>query len=176
MAIIKTQTPETAQGEAKEILDTVQGMLKTIPAPLELASASPWMLRNAWDSVKHFSQHPNLGFGLLSSIRYLAAVHAGFAFCTGFNKNFLQLQGMTEEEIENMAADPSKSPLEDKDRALLTFVMKALKTPDSVREEDMDALRELGWDDGDILEATAHGANMLSSSILLKTFKMDVTC
>jgi len=29
MAIIKTHTPETAEGEVKEILETVQGMMKT---------------------------------------------------------------------------------------------------------------------------------------------------
>jgi len=29
MAIIKTCTPATAEGEVKEILDTVQGMMKT---------------------------------------------------------------------------------------------------------------------------------------------------
>ena len=176
MAIINTHTPESAEGEVKEILQTVQGMLKMIPGPMELASASPWMIKNAWASVQYFSQHPNLGFGLLSSIRYLVARQTGFAFCTGFNKNFLQLQGMTEVDIEKMAADPSKAPLEDKDRALLAFVVKAVKDPDAVGEKDMDNLRGLGWQDSDILEAMAHGTNMVASAILMKTFKMDVSC
>jgi alkylhydroperoxidase family enzyme len=108
MAIIKTHTPETAEGEVKEILDTVQGM--------------------------------------------------------------------TEEDIEKMVADPSLAPLEDKDRALLSFVTEAIKDPDAVGQEDMDHLRDLGWADSDILEAMAHGANMVASGILMKTFKMDVAC
>jgi hypothetical protein len=176
MAIIKTHTPETAEGEVKEILDTVQGMLNTIPGPMELASASPWMIKNVWGSVQYFSQHPNLGFGLLSAIRYLVAKQSDFVFCTGFNKNFLQLQGMSEEEIDKMVADPSQAPLEDKDRALLAFVTTAIKDPDAVGQEDMDHLHDLGWVDSDILEAMAHGTNMVASSILMKTFKMDVTC
>ena len=176
MAIIKTHTPETAEGEVKEILDTVQGMMNTIPGPMELASASPWMIKNVWGSVQYFSQHPNLGFGLLSAIRYLVAKQSDFAFCTGFNKNFLLLQGMTEEDIEKMVADPSLAPLEDKDRALLLFVTEAIKDPDAVGQEDMDHLRDLGWADSDILEAMAHGANMVASGILMKTFKMDVAC
>ena len=176
MAIIKTHTPETAEGEVKEILNTVQGMLNTIPGPMELASASPWMIKNVWGSVQYFSQHPNLGFGLLSAIRYLVAKQSDFVFCTGFNKNFLQLQGMSEEEIDKMVADPSQAPLEDKDRALLAFVTTAIKDPDAVGQEDMDHLHDLGWVDSDILEAMAHGTNMVASSILMKTFKMDVTC
>ena len=143
MAIINTHTPETAEGEVKEILETVQGMMNTIPGPMKLASASPWMIKNVWGSVQYFSQHPNLGFGLLSAIRYLVARQADFTFCTGFNKNFLQLQGMTDEDIEQMVADPSKAPLEDKDRALLVFVARAVKDPDAVGEADMDSLTSL---------------------------------
>ena len=176
MAIIKTKTPETAQGEVKEILETVQGMMNTIPGPMELASASPWMIKNVWGSVQYFSQHPNLGFGLLSAIRYLVARESEFAFCTEFNKNFLQLQGMTAADIEEMATDPSKAPLEDKDRALLAFVTRAIKDPDAVGQEDMDRLHDMGWADSDILEAMAHGANMVASGILMKTFKMDAAC
>ena len=176
MAIIKTHTTDTAEGEVKEILDTVQGMMNMIPGPMELASASTWMIKNVWSSVQYFSQHPNLGFGLLSAIRYLAARESDFAFCTGFNKNFLQLQGMTEEDIEKMAADPSAAPLEDKDRALLAFVASAIKDPDAVGQADMDRLHEIGWADSDILEAMAHGANMIASGILMKTFKMDTAC
>ena len=40
----------------------------------------------------------------------------------------------------------------------------------------MNRLHELGWTDSDILDALAHGTNMVSYSILTKTFKMDRTC
>jgi alkylhydroperoxidase family enzyme len=176
MAIIETHTPETADGEVKEILDTVMGLMNTIPGPMELASASPWMIKNVWASVQYFSEHPNLGFGLLSAIRYLVARETDFAFCTGFNKNFLQMQGMSDEDIDMMAKDPSKAPLDDNDRALLAFVAKAIKDQEAVTQADMDHLHDLGWTDRDILEAMAHGANMIASGILMKTFKMDVAC
>ena len=59
---------------------------------------------------------------------------------------------------------------------MLAFVMKAINTPDAVVKEDMDHLHEVGWTDNDILDTLAHGTNMIGSSILLKTFKMDQTC
>ncbi len=176
MAIIKTVTLEQAEGSVKEILETAQKTMGTIPGPMELASVSPWMIQTLWASVQYFSKHPNLGFGLLSAIRYLVARESDFAFCTGFNKNFLLLQGMTEEDIDKMAADPLQAPLEDKDRAMLAFVLKAIRTPNAVEAVDMEKLHDIGWLDSDILEATAHGANMISSGILMKTFKMDVNC
>jgi hypothetical protein len=54
--------------------------------------------------------------------------------------------------------------------------MKAIKTPDEVEKQDVDQLHDLGWTDGDIMDALAHGTNMIGSSILMKTFKMDQAC
>jgi len=54
--------------------------------------------------------------------------------------------------------------------------MKAIETPDAVGKEDMDQLHEVGWTDNDILDALTHGTNMIGSSILMKTFKMDQIC
>lgn len=85
-------------------------------------------------------------------------------------------QGMTEEDIKELEKDPSQAPLEDNERAMLAFVIKAINTPDAVTQEDVDQLHEMGWADRDILDALAHGANMIGSSILMKTFKMDMTC
>ena len=176
MALIQTVSPENAQGDAKEIYDTMQKNIGMIPAPMQLASASPWLMKIMWQSVQYYTQHPNLSFGLLSTIRYLVAQQYDYAFCTSFNKNFLMMQGMSEEDIQKVVEDPLQAPLEDKDRAMLAFVMKAIKTPDAVAEEDMKQLRDLGWTDTDILDALTHGTNMIGSSILMKAFKMDQTC
>ena len=86
------------------------------------------------------------------------------------------MQGMSENDIEKIAEDPLQAPLDDRDRVMLAFVMKAIKTPDVVVKEDTDQLHELGWTDSDILDALAHGTNMIGSSILMKTFKMDQAC
>ena len=59
---------------------------------------------------------------------------------------------------------------------MVAFVMKAVITPDAVDKQDVDQLHELGWTDSDILDALAHGTNMIGSSIRMKTFKMDQTC
>lgn len=176
MALITTVEPGSAEGQTKEIYDTMQKLAGVVPAPLQLASASPWMLDMMWQSVQYYSRHPRLGFGVLSAIRYLVARHYDYAFCTGFNKKFLLLQGMSEADIEKMEQDPLQVPLDDKDRSLAAFVIKAIKTPNTVEKDDMDRLRELGWTDGDVLDAVAHGTNMVGSSILMKTFKMDQAC
>ncbi len=176
MALIQTIEPDKAEGKVKEIYDFMQENAGVTPAPMQLASASPWMLDMVWQSIQYFTQHPNLGFGLLSSIRYLVAQQYDYAFCTDFNRKMLMMQGLSDEDIEKMVNDPLQAPLDDKDRAMVSFVMKAIKSPDAVEKQDVEKLHGHGWTDSDILDAMAHGTNMIGSSILMKTFKMDQTC
>ena len=176
MAIIETISPETAQGETKKIYDMMLKNVGVVPAPLQLASASPGMLNFQWESIKYYSQHPTLGFALLSTIRFLVSKHLHYAFCENFNKTLLNKQGLSDEDIDEMLEDPLKAPLEEKDQVMLGFVMKAIKSPDAVEQQDMDRLHDMGWTDRDILDALAHGTNMVGASILMKTFKMDVVC
>ena len=176
MALIQTVDPEKAEGDVKEIYDALNANIGMIPSPMELSSASPWIMKNMWGSIQYFTQHPNLGFGVLSTIRYLVAEEYDYAFCINFNKNFLKMQGMSEEDIQKTTQDPSQAPLDDKDRAMVAFVMKAIKDPNSMNQEDVDQLHGHGWDDRDILDAMSHAASMVSASILMKTFKMDIAC
>ena len=176
MAIIQTISPETAEGETKKIYDTMLQNVGVVPSPLQLASASPGILNFQWESIKYFSKHPTLGFALLSAIRFLVAKHLNYVFCTDFNKNILKKQGLSDEDIDEMRKDPLKAPLENKEQAMLGFVMKAIKSPDAVEQQDMDQLHDMGWTDRDILDALVHGTNMVGASILMKAFKMDVVC
>ena len=86
------------------------------------------------------------------------------------------MQGLSDEDISKMEKDPLQAPLDDRDREMVAFVMKAVKTPAAVEKEDMDRLHELGWMDSDIMDAMTHATNMIGSSILMKTFKMDQAC
>ncbi|RLC03931.1 MAG: hypothetical protein DRH90_09975 [Deltaproteobacteria bacterium] len=176
MALIQTINPEKAEGDVKEIYDALKTNIGVIPSPMELASASPWMMKTMWQSIQYFTRHPNLGFGLLSTIRYLVAEEYEYAFCINFNKNFLKMQGMSEEDIQKTAQDPSQAPLDDKDRAMVVFVMNAIKKPNAVTQADVDSLHSLGWEDGDILDAMSHATSMIGASIMMKTFKMDIAC
>jgi alkylhydroperoxidase family enzyme len=73
-----------------------------------------------------------------------------------------------------MQADPSKAPLDEKQKALLLFVLKACDNPHSVVAADVERLKGLGWSETDIFDATAHGARMVGTNIIFDTFKIDM--
>ncbi len=62
MTLIQTVEPDKAEGQAKEIYDFMEENAGVIPAPLQLAGASPWMLDMVWQSIQYYSQHPDEDF------------------------------------------------------------------------------------------------------------------
>jgi len=176
MGLINPVEPQQAEGDIKAAYDFFQQAIGTIPAPMAMFSVSPDLFKLQLQSLNYFMKHPTLGFPLLSSIRYLVAKKYDYQFCTRFNQTFLEKQGMTEADIHKIAEDPESAPLDDKDRAMLAFVVKAVESPEAISQADMDRLHAMGWADRDALDAMAHAANLVASSILMKSFKLDVTC
>lgn len=176
MGLIQSVAPDQAEGDMKAAYDFFQQALGTIPAPMAMFSASPDLFSKQWQSMNYYMKHPALGFALLSSIRYVVSKANDYHYCTGFNKAFLEKQGLTEAQIQDLDRDPQSAPLDDKDRAMLAFVAKAVASPDSVTQDDMDRLHALEWTDRDVFDAMAHAANIISASVLMKTFKLDTTC
>lgn len=173
MPIIKVVPPEKAEGKVKQGYDLFAQM-GTVPAPFQMYSASPELVGARTQLFSYYMQHPNLSMGLLALIRMLVAEELQYYYCISLNRELLKAVGiMDEDAAAKVLADPANAPLGDKDKAMLLFVLKAVKTPDEVVAEDTQKLRDLGWGDRDILDATAHGAGMVSDGILFKAFKMD---
>jgi hypothetical protein len=176
MALINTVSPEKAEGIMKEAYDRFMKNLGIIPRPLEMMSASPAMFDQQLQRIQYYTNHPTLSFALLSHIRYLVAHNLNYSFCMDFNKHILKKQGLEDDDIHNMEGDPTKSLLEEKEAAMLAFVVKAVKAPGSVQAEEITRLKEMGWEDRDLVDALAHGVNMIDHSIMMEVFQMEQDC
>lgn len=51
-----------------------------------------------------------------------------------------------------LARDHRSAPLEDADRRMLDYAVKLTEAPESVGESDVEALRDVGFDDAGILD------------------------
>jgi hypothetical protein len=131
MAIIKTQTAETATGQVKEFYDEMLKIMPRIPKPLQLQSASPGLFAITSQQMKYFMTHPNLGPLLQAYIRLLVAFNTEYPYCVDFNTGLLKLLGqLTDEQVAAARTDPDQAKLDDKDKAMLKFVFKAVTRPD----------------------------------------------
>jgi hypothetical protein len=176
MALIQTVPPDKAEGAVKEGYDMFMKNVGIIPKPMEMMSASPALFDLALRRIQYLSTHPRLSFSLLAHIRYLVACSLDYKFCTDFNKHILKKQGMEESDIRRLEEDPSQSLLEPHESAMLVFVVKSVKAPATVTAEDIQGLKEMGWQESDIVDALAQGVSMIDHSIMMQVFQMDQEC
>ena len=173
MALIKTTSPEEATGAVKEVYGAMQERLGFVPRPLQMLSASPDLLGIYARSMGYFGAHETLGFPLLTQIRLLAALHCDYPYCIDLNSKLLETAfGLTGEQVAALRTDAASSPLEAKDRAMLLFAVKAIRSPEDVQSGDMAELHDLGWTDRDVFDALYHGAAMVAMGIMFTAFKM----
>ena len=174
MPLIHTVSPAQAEGQVKEIYDQVAAAFGNVPAAMQIYSASPVHLAAHWHSIGYYMQHPKLSFALLAMVRMLVSINTHCEYCVGFNEGLLiNHAGFTPEQIAASKTNPAQAPLPAKDVAMLLFVLKATRNSMSTTAADINALRDHGWTDGDILDALSHGAQMLAGDTILNAFKVE---
>ncbi len=173
MALIKTVPPSEAEGSVKEAYSVFENMGIEPPLPFQMMSASPGIMSLQAGMTHYFIDHPTLEFPLLAHIRLLVAHEENYPFCVGFNQGLLKnLAGLKEDQIETIKADPERAALDPKNKAMLLFVLKAVRDPAATEQRDVDALHELGWTDSDIFDAVQQGMMMIVTGMSLQAFKM----
>lgn len=173
MALLERITTENTDNEdIKQRLTMMEQAVGAVPETLRFLANSPGLFEVQTGQISYYQNHPNLGPELLAFIRYTAACWFKNKACIDFNGFMLQRQGMTEEGLAEVLQDPTKAPLEEKDQAMLAFVYNGVQDKNSASEEDMEQLRQMGWQNSDILDAVNHGFFMYAPGKLLKLFQM----
>lgn len=173
MSFLNTVKFEQAEGDLKNSYNLFMEQSGMVPKPMEMFSVSPELYKKRLETAMYYRSHPTLDFSLLTAIRYAVASAFNSSPCQRFNGSLLERQGMEKSELEKLSSDPSSAPMEEKDLALLIFVTEALKSPGTVKREDVEKLRDLGWTDRDIFDAVNHGSITFVSKVLMDIFQME---
>lgn len=174
MTLVQTVSPEHATGKVAQLYDQIEQRFGRVYAGFRLYSASPELMEQLAMQNGYYAQHPTLGFELLAMIRMLVSEQNDCAYCIGLNEAMLmERAGLTVDQIAAAKRDPATAPLNDKDRAMLLFVLKGTRAPKSIAAADLDALRALGWTDRDILDGLYHGARNAAVDIMFDALKVE---
>ena len=75
-------------------------------------------------------------------------------YCVGHHTNFLKQYGIQESLANQIGQDYRRAALDEKTKSLLAFAEKMTRHAYKITDEDVQALRDQGWSDRQILEAT----------------------
>ncbi len=173
MTLLKTVSPEAASGEVAALYDHMKAAFGGVPNALSIWSESPLLLKQQFEFIGYYMQYPRLSGALLATIRMLVSVDTKCIYCVEFNAGMLiNMMGWTPEQVAATNTDPSAANLPEREKNLLTWVLKSVQDANHVTAEELDALRAQDWSDQDILEALSHGARMVAGDIILNAFKV----
>ena len=151
MPRLATVDPATAEGQARTLLGRVERALGVTPNMMRAMASSPAVL----DAYLQFSGA--LSKGLLpgrvqEQIALVAAVRNECGYCLAAHTVLGAKAGVSAEDLvagrDARASDP-------KTQAALVFAEQVIATKGFVADEDLDAVREAGYSDGEIGEIVA---------------------
>jgi len=173
MPLLKIIEQDEATGRVAEIYESMVSTMGFVPNAFKVFSPSTFLLDRQVSSLQYNMRHKTLGGKLLAFIRLLVAGQEHCDYCVGMNSGILLHYGVLPQMITEVIADHSKAPLEEKDLAMLLFVLSVVKNSKAIVQADVDKLRNLGWTDTDIMEATFHGTSAVGVDRIFNAFKVE---
>lgn len=171
--LIKTIRPEEATGELADLYAQIKAIRGRVPMSSQLWSTSPEQLKQQLAFIGYYIKHKTLSAPLLAAIRILVSSNTGCKYCVDFNTGMLvNMFGWSIDETAALKNNSTSDKLSEKENAILSFVVNSVKRCAKADEAELNALRDMGWSDGDILDALQHGARMSAIDIIFNTFDL----
>jgi uncharacterized peroxidase-related enzyme len=97
-----------------------------------------------------------LSYDIKEAIALLISKENSCVMCVDVHKNIAKMLGLSEEKIEEILSGIEAMSVDEKDKALLNFCIRASQKDNyKMMQEDIDALKKFGWSDKEVLEAVA---------------------
>ena len=151
MSRFKPVDPATTTGHTKELLDAVKQKFGMVPNITRLMANSPQVLEGYLGFTGALA-NGRLDPQLRERIAIAVASENSCNYCLSAHTAVGQMIGLSQEELK--AAQQGQSSGE-KEVVALQFATKIVRERGWVSNEDVAALRQVGFDDGEIVEIIA---------------------
>ena len=105
---------------------------------------------------KYLLDETTLSYDIKEAIALLISKENGCKMCVDVHKSIARMLGLSEEQIDEILQGVEAMQADEKEKALLNFCIRAAQKDNyKIMKEDIDALKEMGWSDVQIIEAVA---------------------
>lgn len=154
MSRLNQIAPESATGNAKELLDAVKGKLGLVPNMTRAMANAPAVL-NGYLQLSGALGQGTLPAKTREQIALAVAQANGCDYCLAAHTAIGKMTGLTADQIRDSRHGTAVDP---KDDAIVRFARKLVDTQGRVSDGDLRAVRNAGYTDGAIAEIVAHVA------------------
>jgi uncharacterized peroxidase-related enzyme len=170
MARVAVVDPQTATGEAKQLLDAVQSGLGMVPNFIRVLANSPAAL-NAFLGMHAIAGAGKLDPKTRERIALAVAEQNACQYCVSAHTAIGRKVGLDNQE---MLANRMGRSEDAKAEAALTFAQAIVKHTGQVSKAEFDAVRAAGHSDGEIIEIITHVAMNIFTNFLGKATQVEI--
>lgn len=145
---------ESSTGPVKDQLDQIHATFGTVPAMFRAVANSPAALTSMWTAFGAFSGG-SLGSALGEQIAVAVADRNACEYCLAAHTALGRKAGVTREAMAAAQVGESDDP---RTAALLTFALRLVEERGHLTADDVQAVRDQGFDDEQIVETIAQVA------------------
>ncbi|GAB3227339.1 peroxidase-related enzyme [Glycomyces halotolerans] len=145
---------ESATGSVKNQLDQIHATFGTVPAMFRAVANSPAALTSMWSSFGAFAGGV-LGPALGEQVAVAVANRNACEYCLAAHTTLGRKAGVSPDALTAAQDGTSEDP---RTAALLRFALQLVEHRGQVTPEDVQAVRDQGWDDEHIVEVIAQVA------------------
>jgi uncharacterized peroxidase-related enzyme len=170
MSRLSLPTAATAPAASRPLLDQVQAAFGATPNMFRAVSHSPAALQAMWGffgALGGGTLPAKLGEQIAVAVADRNACH----YCLAAHTALGRKAGASAEEMTDAQAGRSSDP---QTAAALAFALKLVEHRGSVDDADVQALRDAGFDDGQLVEIVAHVALNLFTNYINVAFDTPV--
>ena len=162
--------PATASGKAKDLLTAVKGKMGLVPNMTRVMANSPAVLEG------YLSFSGALSGGLLDAqtrerLALVTAQQNQCDYCLSAHSAIGKMVGLNPQQIAASRDGKAETP---KTTAALAFSQRVLETRGAISTGDLAAVREAGFNDGEIAEIIAHVALNIFTNYFNKAAEVDI--
>jgi uncharacterized peroxidase-related enzyme len=159
MAFIKVVSPQQAQGRLAKLFKQIQAPDGQVDNVLQIHSLRPHTLQGHMAIYKAVLHHTGnqVPEWYLEAIGVLVSRLNGCIYCASHHaeglKRLLKVEGRESDAyLQALQQQIPAEPFTPAEQLGLAYADKLTRTPGKIEAADIDALREVGFDDGEILE------------------------
>ena len=170
MARVAVIDPNTASGEAKQLLDAVQNGLGMVPNFIRVLANSPAAL-NAFLGIHGIAGAGSLDPKTRERIALAVAEQNACQYCVSAHTAIGKKVGLDNHE---MLANRMGRSSDAKAEAALTFARALVEHTGQVSKVEFDAVRAAGHSDAEIIEIITHVAMNIFTNLLGKATQVEI--
>ncbi|NCO52057.1 MAG: peroxidase-related enzyme [Deltaproteobacteria bacterium] len=153
MSRISLVSPEKASPEVETIYAEISQAFGKIPNLFKAYAHHPPLLEANWHKVKRVMMEGVLARKTKEAIALLVSQDNGCTYCVAAHTGALKMVGVSDDEIGRISADLDQADFSVKERALIRLARKANAAAHEVTAAEVDAVRQTGAGDAEIVEA-----------------------